>query len=146
MSVTEPFLRIFDGIREFRERRVLAATDALGRKGEDVAHRFLKKKGFHILARRFRLPDGSAEIDIVARDGESIVFVEVKTRRTAEYGAPDRAVGSEKEKKLARAARSYLLKSGGDWSQARFDLISVVLTKPPSISHYADAFFPGRTI
>lgn len=125
---------------------MLTATDALGRKGEDLAHRFLKNAGFHILARRFRLPDGSAEIDIVAREGESIVFVEVKTRRTSEYGSPERAVGSEKEKKLIRAARSYLLRAGADWSQARFDVITVVATKRPSISHYRDAFFPRREI
>jgi putative endonuclease len=125
---------------------MLTATDALGRKGEDLAHRFLKSKGFHILARRFRLPDGSGEIDIVAREGESIVFVEVKTRRTSEYGSPERAVGSEKEKKLIRAARSYLLRAGADWSQARFDVITVVVTNRPSISHYRDAFFPRREI
>ncbi|MFZ0592817.1 MAG: YraN family protein [Bryobacteraceae bacterium] len=142
----QPLWRILDLLRQLRERRALAATQALGRKGEDIAHRFLRSKGFHVLARRFRLPDGSGEIDIIARHGDSIVFVEVKTRKTADYGGPERALGREKETSLIRAARSYLLKAGADWSQARFDIITVVASNPPEISHYPDAFFPRRAI
>lgn len=138
--------RIFDLLRQVRERRTMAAFQATGRKGEDIAHRFLKKNGFHILARRFRLADGSGEIDIIAREGDIIVFVEVKTRNTSWYGGPERALGSEKERNLVRTARSYLLKVGAEWSQARFDIVTVVATNPPVISHYRDAFFPGRTV
>ena len=138
--------RIFDLLRQVRERRTMAAFQATGRKGEDIAHRFLKKNGFRILARRFRLADGSGEIDIIAREGDIIVFVEVKTRNTSLYGGPERALGSEKERNLVRTARSYLLKVGAEWSQARFDIVTVVATNPPVISHYRDAFFPGRTV
>jgi putative endonuclease len=137
---------IFDILRQFRERRVMAATQATGRKGEDIAHRFLKKNGFHILTRRFRLADGSGEIDIIAREGDIIVFVEVKTRLTSSFGGPERALGNEKERNLVRAARSYLLKMGAEWSQARFDLVTVVMANPPVVSHYRDAFFPGRAV
>jgi putative endonuclease len=137
---------ISDTLRQFRERRIMAPTHATGRKGEDIAHRFLKKNGFHILTRRFRLADGSGEIDIIARDGDIIVFVEVKTRLTASFGGPERALGNEKERNLVRAARSYLLKMGADWSQARFDIVTVVMANPPGISHYRDAFFPGRAV
>lgn len=137
---------MLDILRQLRERRALAATQALGRKGEDIAHRFLRGKGYHILARRFRLPDGSGEIDIIALQGDSIVFVEVKTRQTADFGGPERALGREKENSLVRAARSYLLKADADWSQARFDIVTVVASNPPEICHYPDAFFPRRAI
>jgi putative endonuclease len=137
---------IFDFLRQFRERRTIAATQATGRKGEDIAHRFLKKNGFDILARRFRLADGSGEIDIIAREGDIIVFVEVKTRHTSSYGAPERAMGGDKERNLVRAARSYLLKVGAEWSQARFDIVTVLIANPPVVSHYRDAFFPSRTV
>jgi putative endonuclease len=138
--------RVFDILRQFRERRVMAATQATGRKGEDIAHRFLKKNGFHILARRYRLADGSGEVDIIAREGDSIVFVEVKTRLTSSFGGPERALGSQKERNIVRTARSYLLKVGAEWSQARFDIVTVVVANPPVITHYRDAFFPGRTV
>lgn len=124
----------------------MAASQATGRKGEDIAHRFLKQNGFHILARRFRLADGSGEIDIIAREGDIIVFVEVKTRNTSSYGGPERALGTEKERNLVRAARSYLLKVGADWSQARFDIVTIVVANPPVITHYRDAFFPARKV
>jgi putative endonuclease len=142
----QPLWRILDILRQFRERRDLAATQALGRKGEDIAHRFLRNSGYHILARRFRLADGSGEIDIIARQGDSIVFVEVKTRQSVEFGGPERALGHEKETNLIRAARSYLLKAGADWSQARFDIVTVVVSRPPEVTHYEDAFFPRRAI
>lgn len=146
MKRIEPVWRLSDWLRQFRERRALVSAQASGRKGEDIAHRFLKQNGFHILARRFRLVDGSGEIDIIAREGDLIVFVEVKARHTTEFGGPERAVGNEKEKKLVRAARSYLLRAEADWSQARFDIVTVILSNPPSVSHYRDAFFPGRAL
>jgi len=98
------------------------------------------------VARRFQLSDGSGEVDIIARQGNILVFVEVKTRRNASFGAPERAIGPEKQRKLIRAARSYALKAGATWSQIRFDVISIVLTKPVVVTHYEDAFFPGRSI
>jgi putative endonuclease len=140
------FGRLSDASRQWRERFTLHPTQALGRQGEDLAHRYLRGRGFHILARRFRLPDASGEVDIIARQRDIIVFVEVKARRSAEYGSPERAVDPEKQRKLIRVARSYILKAGADWSQVRFDIVSVVLSKPPVIAHYEDAFFPSRTI
>jgi putative endonuclease len=138
--------RAGDKARQWRERFELTPTQALGRKGEDVAHRYLRSRGLNVVARRFRLEDGSGEIDLIARDRNILVFVEVKTRRTDSYGAPERAVGVEKERKLVRAARSYVLRAGADWSQVRFDVISVVLAKPPVVTHFEDAFFPGRAL
>ncbi len=111
-----------------------------------MAHRYLRSKGLQIMTRNFRLPDGSGEIDIVARLAETLIFVEVKARRSSAYGAPERAVDPEKQKRIIRAARSYVLRCGADWSRVRFDIISIVFTSPPSITHYEDAFFPKRTI
>ena len=135
-----------DKARQWRERFDLSPTEALGREGEDLAHRYLSSRGLHVVARRFRMPDGSGEVDIIARDRNMLVFVEVKARRSAAYGSPERAIDSEKERRLVRAARSYVLKAGGDWSQVRFDVVTVVLAKRPRVTHYEDAFFPGRTI
>jgi putative endonuclease len=138
--------RAGDKARQWRESFDLTPTQALGRKGEDIAHRYLRSRGYNVVARRFRLEDGSGEVDLIARRRNTIIFVEVKTRRTTAYGAPERAVDPEKERKIVRAARSYVLKSGAEWSQVRFDIISVVIAKPPVITHFEDAFFPGRAI
>ena len=138
--------KLTDATRQFRQRQLLTADQALGRKGEDVAHRYLRGKGLQIMARNFRLPDGSGEIDIVARTAATLVFVEVKARRSSAYGAPERAIDPEKQRRIIRAARSYVLRCGADWSLVRFDIVAIVFTNPPSITHYEDAFFPKRTI
>jgi len=136
--------KVSDAARQFRERRVLTPEAALGRKGEDYAHRYLRRAGFTILARNYRPGGGEAEVDIVARDGDIVVFVEVKSRSSAEFGTPDRAIDTAKQRNITRAARSYASKAGISWSQVRFDTVSVVFTEPPSIVHHQDAFFEGR--
>ena len=83
-------------------------------------------------------------MDIVARDGEIVVFVEVKTRSTADFGSPERAIDQEKQRNIYRAARSYAARAGIEWNQVRFDVVSIVATKPPSITHHQDAFFDRR--
>ena len=138
--------RAGDKARQWRERFDLSSTQALGRKGEDIAHRYLRSRGLNIVARRYRLEDGSGEIDLIARHRNVLVFVEVKTRASASYGTPERAIDAEKERKLVRAARSYTLKAGADWSQVRFDVVSVVLSRPPVITHFEDAFFPAPAL
>ena len=105
----------------------------------------MQSNGLQVIARNYR-PGADSEIDIVARDGDMVVFVEVKTRRSAEFGAPDRAINEEKRKHILRAARSYMTRGGIGWSRARFDIISIVLSKPPQISHLRDAFFDGRAL
>ena len=136
--------KVSDAARQFRERRVLTPEAALGRKGEDYAHRYLRRAGFTILARNYRPGGGEAEVDIVARDGDIVVFVDVKSRRSSEFGAPDRAIDTTKQRNITRAARSYATKAGIPWNQVRFDTVSVVFTEPPSIIHHQDAFFDGR--
>jgi len=142
---TQLLWKLSDTARQFRQRQTLTEEAALGRRGEDVAHRYLQKKGLRVVARNYK-PGGDSEIDIVAREGDLIVFVEVKSRSSAEFGSPERAIDGEKQKHIVRAARAYVNRAGIEWSQVRFDTISVVFTDPPSIFHQQDAFFSGRAL
>src|SRR5579884_2878272 len=90
--------KLTDAARQLRQTHTLPADAALGRRGEDIAHRYLQCAGFKIVARNFRVAGGEAEIDLVARDKEITVFVEVKTRRTFEYGDPERAISEQKRR------------------------------------------------
>ena len=111
-----------------------------GRMGEDLAHRYLRRRGCTIVARNYRPPSGSGEIDLVAWHGGTLVFVEVKTRATAEFGAPDRAVDADKRQHLHDAARDYARRAGVEWEKVRFDIVSVLLAKPMTIEWIRDAF------
>lgn len=133
----------FDWLRDAARRRVWSAHQATGRRGEDVAHRFLRKRGFTIVARNYRLASGDAEADIIATEGDDLVIVEVKSRTTAEFGPPDRAIGKEKRAHLVRVARAYAKKTDTPWEQVRFDMVTVILKNPPEIEHHRDAFRPA---
>jgi putative endonuclease len=119
-------------------RRRSRATDR-GRLGEDMAHRYLRSRGCTIVARNYRPRSGTGEIDMVAWHGEKLVFVEVKTRSSTEFGQPDRAVDTEKRQHLARAARDYARRAGVGWDRTRFDIVAVVL-RPRHIEWIRDAF------
>jgi putative endonuclease len=136
--------KLSDAARQFRERRTLTPEAALGRRGEDLAHRYLQSAGLSVIARNYRPRGGDSEVDIVARDGEIVVFVEVKSRTSSDFGSPERAIDGQKQKHIIRAARSYATRAGIEWNQVRFDIISITFTKPPSIVHQRDAFFEGR--
>ena len=99
---------------------------ALGREGEDAAHRYLQRQGYYIVARNFRTPGGSAELDLVASEGDLLVFVEVKARESDHFGAPDRNIDGAKRYKMLQAARHYLRHSGHDPRLTRFDTVSIV--------------------
>jgi putative endonuclease len=115
-------------------------ADDHGRVGEDLAHRYLRKRGCTIVARRYRPPAGGGEIDIVAWHGGKLVFVEVKTRASGEFGAPERAVDEVKQSVLTRTGRDYARRAGVAWEQVRFDIVSIVLSRPPEIEWLQDAF------
>ena len=110
-----------------------------GRIGEDLAHRYLRSRGCTVVARNYRPPSGHGEIDLVAWHGRKLVFVEVKTRESAEFGEPERAIDAEKQENVARAARDYARRAGVEWQHVRFDAISVVLA-PRRIEWRRDAF------
>jgi putative endonuclease len=124
------------------------AADALRRRrlgdnhgmwGEDLAHRYLRGHGCTVVARNYRTRSGSGEIDLVAWQGETLVFVEVKTRASDLFGEPDRAVDTEKQDRLRVAARDYARRAGVDWANTRFDLVNVILGKPARVEWLRDA-------
>ena len=125
-------------------RRVARPADH-GRIGEDLAHRYLRRNGCTIVSRNYRPRSGGGEIDLVAWQGETLVFVEVKTRASAEFGAPERAVDLEKERFLRHAARDFARRAGVEWNRVRFDIVSVVLSRPPQIEWIRDAFATKST-
>jgi putative endonuclease len=96
---------------------------SFGKHGEDLAARELRRRGYEILARRYRTRFG--EIDIVARDGRAIVFVEVKARRSSRYGRAAEAVTASKQRRLAAMALDYLVWSDHLTDPCRFDVVSI---------------------
>jgi putative endonuclease len=129
-----------DSLRDARRRRTWDRDKASGRRGEDLAHRFLRKQGYTIVARNYRLSSGDAEADLIARHGEDLVIVEVKTRATDEFGPPEQAVNPEKRRHLMRVAREYARKTNTPWEHMRFDIVSIVLREPPQITLLRAAF------
>lgn len=118
----------------------MAEHNELGINGEKIAQRYLKEKGFKILATNWRF--GSDEIDIIAEHDSFLVIVEVKTRSTDAFGEPEIAVTKQKQKFLIRAAQNYILKNDIDF-ETRFDIISIIIkNQKTKIHHIEDAFYP----
>lgn len=112
---------------------------ALGKKGESVARDFLEKAGYKILVNNYRTRCG--EIDIIARDRQTLVFVEVKTRRNNMYGTAFEAITYKKQRQISRVAAEYVVQNGVADSPARFDVVSVSFeTSTPRIDLVQDAF------
>ena len=133
---------IADGLRHYGRKRQLNPEHALGKRGEDIAHRFLQRAGIIVVARNYKAATGSGEIDLVGWDHETLVFIEVKTRLTDEFGAPDRAIGPDKKVHIIRAARDFARHAEVPWENVRFDVVSIVCTSPPSVTHHRDVFVP----
>lgn len=118
----------------------MAKHNELGKKGEELAAQYLEGKGYEILERNWR--NNHKEIDIIAKDGEELVIVEVKTRQNDDYGEPDLAVTRQKQTRLIYAANAYIFKNNVD-SNTRFDIISVIFKDGKAvIDHIKDAFLP----
>jgi putative endonuclease len=113
---------------------------AWGARGEDLAHRFLQKLGYIVVARNWLAEDGSGELDLVAWDGPTLVVVEVKTRASADFGLPEEAVDREKRQHLVRTAARYAREADVSATALRFDIISVLLENKPVIDHIRNAF------
>jgi len=110
-----------------------------GNKGEAIAKDYLLKKGYTILESNWRF--SRAEIDLIAMDGQILVFIEVKTRSTGLFGAPELAVDQHKQDLMTDAANAYMQKINHDW-EVRFDIISIILEKDQyQLQHFEDAFF-----
>lgn len=112
---------------------------SLGRQGEELAARHLEQRGYAILARNYRTPLG--ELDLIARDRRHLLFIEVKTRRSAAFGTPAEAVGAHKQRQILRAAQWYLVAARYPELQPRFDVIAVIVGPgEPVITHIPNAF------
>ena len=138
--------KLGDRLRDRGRRRRETATFAAGRRGEDLAHRYLQSHGYIVVARNFRTRTGSAEVDIVARKGDAVVFVEVKSRQSEEFGPPDRGVDEEKQLRIMRAASEYLRRVDVPDERARFDIINVILGGAHRLEHIEDAFYFPRAV
>ena len=121
----------------------MAEHNELGKWGEELAAKYLEQKGYVSRDRDWR--QGKLDLDIVAvaDDGETVVFVEVKARKTNVFGQPEQAVDVKKIKRLARAADSYV-KSLGVSAPLRFDIVSIIgdQKEAQTIEHIVDAFNP----
>lgn len=106
---------------------------ALGQTGEDLAADFLQRQGMIVIERNFRCPRG--EIDIIARDGDTIVFVEVKTRRTFALGSPLEAVTRAKLKRIRMLSGIWLRGQSGFFPTVRIDALGIVMEPEPDYSH-----------
>ena len=115
------------------------ARQQLGILGEKLAVEELERRGYAITARRYRTPCG--EIDIVAEDGETLVFVEVKARETAEFGTAAEAVTPWKQRRLVRMARDYLTRERVADRPCRFDVVAIMFDGPaPAVELFQNAF------
>jgi putative endonuclease len=129
-----------DLLRHYGRKRHMTADHALGRRGEDIAQRFLQRAGVVIVDRNYRMASGGGEVDLIGWEADTLVFVEVKSRKTDDYGAPDRAIGPQKQASLIRAARDYARHAEVPWERVRFDVVNVVFAKPPVVTHLRDVF------
>lgn len=124
-------------------RKMPSARSRLGDWGEEAAGDFLRRQGFTILERKYRCRWG--EIDLVTQDGEDLVFVEVRTRRTGAFGTPEESVTAAKARRLLATSQDYMQKHPADRPEAdirwRIDLVSVrpVRGGPPRIDHLRNA-------
>jgi putative endonuclease len=115
----------------------------LGKVGEDLACAELERRGYAVLARRYRRRGG--ELDIVARDGGTIVFVEVKARQSGRFGEGVEAVGVLKRRRIVQLALDYLIRHRLTNRPCRFDVVSVALgDRGPRVEIFQNAFPAGE--
>ena len=115
-----------------------ASTAAEGKRGEAIAREYLEGAGFTILRQNYRFL--RAEVDIIAREGEVIVFCEVKMRRSNRYGLPEEAVTFRKQQQLRRAAEGYIAEHRIRDRACRFDVVAIQEGTPRKIRHIRNAF------
>lgn len=128
--------RLADTLRKHARRRRLKPEQAAWLEGEDIAHRFLRERGYTVVARNYRPRGGGFEIDLVALEKETVVFVEVKTRRSEDFAAPERALDDAKLEQVLRGAGHFLIHAGWTGRPFRLDVVAVVLSQPPQIRHW----------
>ncbi len=113
---------------------------SFGSKGEDLACAYLKKNGYAIVERNYRY--GHGEIDIVAKDGATLVFIEVKARTNLEFGRPEFAVTKSKQMQIRKIAEAYLYEKEIKDTECRMDVVAILFLRggKPDINHIVNAF------
>jgi len=121
----------------------MAEHNELGERGEELAFKYLSDVGIEVLERNWR--KYKLEVDIIAKDEDTIVFVEVKTRGTDYFGKPEHFVDKKKMMMMAEAAEYYIDELGRDDLEVRYDIIAIVIEPDKEIvMHIQDAFFPDN--
>ncbi len=120
----------------------MAEHNIIGQKGEALAVAYLRSKDYTILETNWR--HKRAEVDIIAKDGQVLVFLEVKTRTSDYFGQPEEAITPKKQSLIADAAAVYMGLIGHNW-EIRFDYISILYKDQDNfkLRHFRDTFFPG---
>ena len=115
-------------------------TKETGQRGEEAAWRYLRRRGYHLVTTNYACRGG--EIDIIAKDKGTLVFVEVRSRSNARYGLPMETVDAGKQQRIRRAAEHYLHSTGQMEAYCRFDVVSILWQEngKPLIELYKDAF------
>lgn len=129
-----PFEKTREPVGDTRQRA--------GRWGEEQAERHLRRLGFRVLGRRVRV-GRKDELDLVIRDGDTLVFVEVKTRASEDFGRPFSSLTRDKRRALSRAAVRYMMKLRRPPSYFRFDVVEVIGVEgegTPEVRHIPNAF------
>ncbi len=118
----------------------MAQHNELGKRGEQLALKMLKEKGYTILETNWR--HEKEEVDIIAQEGDELVIVEVKTRSTDYFGDPEEAVGAAKANRLIQAAEAYVEEHDLN-IDVRYDIVSIIINQGVHIRHIKDAFYAG---
>jgi putative endonuclease len=119
----------------------MAEHNITGKRGEIMAANYLRNNGFTIIATNWR--QRHLEIDIIASENNLLVFIEVKTRHSSQWGEPETAVDKKKQRFLTQAANEYIYLTNYQ-GEVRFDIVGILFTpKGHNLVHVKDAFFPG---
>ncbi len=111
-----------------------------GNRGEDIAVDYLEGKGFEIVERNYHY--GHGELDIIAKDKDVLVFVEVKTRKNLEFGPPELSITKNKQRQVRKVAEAYMIEKNITDTDVRIDVVAILIRKnlPPKITHIENAF------
>lgn len=111
-----------------------------GNRGEDIAADYLEGKDFEIIERNYHY--GHGELDIIAKDKDVLVFVEVKTRKNLEFGPPELAITKNKQRQVRKVAEAYMIEKNITDTDVRIDVVAILIRKnlPPKITHIENAF------
>ncbi len=139
MLLFRPIFLACDWLRHRIRLRRWRADAALGRRGEDIAHRYLQRQGLQVIERNWMKGGVKGEVDLVAWDGDRLVLVEVKARSTADFGSPERAIDEVKLRCMRNAAFYFTRRWDVPLSSARLDLVTIVF-EPFELNHIPEAW------